>query len=114
MAYYEERRYVPRDRDRPASYAAEYYDPRGRYARHERDVYPYRGSDDSIEEIQRDYPPGEDFVYERSYNSGRPRRPVYENVRRASSVSGYDPYHDDGYYRSRQRQPRRYDDRRKC
>lgn len=115
--YYDDRHYsLPRDRrDRPASYAAEYYDEPRSYARHGREVYPYRGSDDSVEEIQRDYPPGEDYVYERGYNSRRSRRPVYENVRRPSSVSGYDPYYNDGYYRSRPRHStRRYDDRRKC
>ncbi|KAJ5587738.1 uncharacterized protein N7459_003503 [Penicillium hispanicum] len=113
MAYYEDRRYYePRDRRaRPASYAAEYYDEPRPYARHEREVYPYRGSDDSVEEIQRDYPPGEDYVYERGYNSRRSRRPVYENMRRASSVSGYDPYYNDGYYRSRPRRSRHHDDR---
>lgn len=97
MAYYADRHYYsPRDRPR-RSHAADYYDD-PRYARYERER-PRRGSQDSIEEIQRDYPPGEDTVYERGYNSRRSRRPVYENVRRASSVSG-DPYYDAGYYRS--------------
>ena len=115
MAYYEDRHYYsPRDRrDRPASYAADYYDQPPTYARHERQVYPYRGSEESIEEVQRGYPPGEDYVYERGYSSRPPRRPVNENVRRASSVSGYDPYYNDGYYRSRPRRSRQYDDRRK-
>lgn len=116
MAYYEDRRSYPRDRARPAAgYAADYYDdhPRG-YARRDREVYPYRGNDDSVEEIQRDYPPGDDYAYERGYNPRRPRRPVYENVRRASSVSGYDPYYDHGYYHSRPRRSRqKHDDRRK-
>ncbi|KAJ5630802.1 uncharacterized protein N7484_010902 [Penicillium longicatenatum] len=107
MAYYEDRRYpAPRDRARPVSYAADYYDS-PRYERHDRQVYP----DESVEEIQRDYPPGEGYVYERGYDSRRSRRPVYENVRRASSVSGHDPYYD-GYYRSRARPSRQYDDRR--
>lgn len=118
MSYYDDRRYhAPRDRGRPASgYAADYFDdhPRGgRYSRHERDNYPYRGDDGSIEEIPRDFPPGRDYVYERSYDSRRPRRPVHESVRRASSVSG-DPYYDGGYSRrSRGQKSRRYDDRRK-
>lgn len=114
MAYYEDRRYVPRDRRPAPGYAADYYDdhPR-RYSRYERDLAPHRASDDSVETIQRDFPPGEDLVYERGYNSRRSRRPVYENVRRASSVSGYDPYYD-GYGRSRPRRSRQYDDRRKC
>ncbi|KAJ5137868.1 uncharacterized protein N7443_009841, partial [Penicillium atrosanguineum] len=105
MAYYEDRRYA-RDR-RPASgYAADYYDdhPRG-YSRYERETYP-RATNDSVEEIQREYPPGSDYVYERGYDSRRSRRPVYENIRRSSSVSGYDPYY------SRPRQSRNYDDRR--
>ncbi|KAJ5151964.1 hypothetical protein N7492_010259 [Penicillium capsulatum] len=111
MAYYADRHYYsPRDRPR-RSYAADYYDD-PRYARYERER-PRRGSDDSVEEIQRDYPPGEDTVYERGYNHRRTRRPVYENVRRASSVSGYDPYYDAGYYRSsRPRRSRRDDDHR--
>lgn len=113
MAYREDRRYMPRDRyDRPPSYADPYNEPRGRYARYDRDVYARRGSDDSVEEVQRDYPPGEDLVYERGYTSRRPRRPVYENVRRASSVSGYDPHYETGYYTSRPRRSRHYDDRR--
>lgn len=116
MAYYDDRRYPPRDRARPsAGYATEYYDdhPR-RFSRYDRDGYPYRESDDSVELVQRDFPPGEDYVYERGYNSRRSRRPVYENVRRASSVGGYDPYYDNGYYRSQPRRSRQYDDRRKC
>lgn len=119
MAYYDDRRYPPRDRDRarPVSgYAADYYDdhPR-RYSRYDRDAYPppYRESDGSVELVQRDFPPGEQYVYERGYNSRRSRRPVYENVRRASSAGGYDPYYDNGYSRSRPRRSRQYDDRRK-
>lgn len=117
MSYYDDRRYrAPRDRARPAGgYAADYFDdhPRGRYARPERDAYPYKGDDGSIEEIPRDFPPGRDYVYERGYDSRRARRPVYENVRRASSVSG-DPYYDSGYHRrSRPQRSKRYDDRRK-
>ncbi|KAJ5086470.1 hypothetical protein NUU61_007777 [Penicillium alfredii] len=95
MAYREDRRYMPRDRyDRPPSYADPYDEPRGRYA------------------SPAGLPPGEDLVYERGYTSRRPRRPVYENVRRASSVSGYDPHYETGYYTSRSRRPRHYDDRR--
>ncbi|KAJ5589158.1 hypothetical protein N7537_011836 [Penicillium hordei] len=114
MAYYEDRRYrEPRDRyTRPASYIDPYDDPRGRYRRHERDSYVPRASDDSIEEVQRDYPPGSDYAYERSYGSRRPRRPVYENVRRASSVSGYDPYNDAAYRSSGPRRSRHYEDKR--
>lgn len=112
MAYYDRHYYPPRDRPRRSGYAADYYDDPRLYARHDRDR-PRRGSDDSVEEVQRDYPPGEDYVYERGYNTRRSRRPVYEHVRRASSVGGYDPYYDGGYYRSRPRRSRQYDDRRK-
>lgn len=115
MAYYEDRRYYPRDRARPASgYAADYYEnhPR-RFSRYERDVQPHRASDDSIETIQRDFPPGEGYTYERGYNPRPSRRPAYETVRRASSVSGYDPYYENGSYRSRPRRSRHPDDRRK-
>ncbi|KAJ5185645.1 hypothetical protein N7491_006485 [Penicillium cf. griseofulvum] len=114
MAYYEDRRYrEPRDRyTRPASHADPYDDPRGRYRRHERDSYVPRASTDSVEEVQREYPPGSDYVYERSYGSRRPRRPVYENVRRASSVSGYDPHNDASYRRSDPRRSRHYEDKR--
>ncbi|KAJ5698518.1 hypothetical protein N7462_000523 [Penicillium macrosclerotiorum] len=116
MAYYDDRRYdsydKPRDRGRPSGgYSADYPDdhPRTHYARHERATY--RGSDGSIEEIQRDFPPGGEYFYERGYNSRRTRQPAYETVRRASSVSGYDPYYDDRSHRSR-RSRHYYDDRR--
>ncbi|OQE37941.1 hypothetical protein PENCOP_c009G04860 [Penicillium coprophilum] len=113
MAYYEDRRYrEPRDRyTRPASYADPYDDPRGHSRRHVRDSYAPRDSTDSVEEVQREYPPGSDYVYERSYASRRPRRPVYENVRRASSISGYDPYNDASYRNSRPRRSRHYEDK---
>ncbi|OQD79238.1 hypothetical protein PENANT_c057G07157 [Penicillium antarcticum] len=113
MAYYEDRRYAPRDRySRPATYADPYDDPRGHYARHDRD-YGRRVSDDSIEEVQRDYPPDSDYVYERTSRRPRTSRPVYENVRRASSVSGYDPHYDAAYSRSsRPRRSRHYEDKR--
>ncbi|KAJ5995419.1 hypothetical protein N7481_002396 [Penicillium waksmanii] len=114
MSYYDDRRYsAPRDRARGGGTAADYFDnhPRGRDARVERDAYPSYRDNGSIEEIPRDFPPGRDYVYERSYEARRPRRPVYENVRRASSVSG-DPYYDSGYHRrSRPQKSRRYDDR---
>jgi hypothetical protein len=116
MSYYDDRRYsAPRDRGRGGGSAAEYFDshPRGRDARIERDAYPSYRDNGSIEEIPRDFPPGRDYVYERSYEARRPRRPAYENVRRASSVSG-DPYYDSGYghsRRSRTQKSRRYDDR---
>jgi len=107
MAYYEDRRHYPRDRRRASSYAADYYDNHpANHSRYERDVYP-RASNDSVEEIQRDYPPGSDYAYERGFNSRRSQRPVYENMRRSSSVSGYDPYY------SRPRRSKNYDDRRK-
>ncbi|KAJ5379223.1 hypothetical protein N7509_012342 [Penicillium cosmopolitanum] len=113
MSYYDDRRYsAPRDRARGGGTAADYFDnhPRGRDARVERDPYPSYRDNGSIEEIPRDFPPGRDYVYER-YEGRRPRRPVYENVRRASSVSG-DPYYDSGYHRrSRPQKSRRYDDR---
>ncbi|CAG8886359.1 unnamed protein product [Penicillium egyptiacum] len=113
MAYYEDRRYrEPRDRYTRASYADPYDDPRGRYRRHERDSYVPRASTDSIEEVQREYPPGSDYAYERPYGSRRPRRPVYENVRRASSVSGYDPHNDATYRSSGPRRSRHYEDKR--
>ncbi|KAJ5489327.1 hypothetical protein N7539_004217 [Penicillium diatomitis] len=111
MAYYDERRsYAPPRNDR--GYATEYYEehPRAGYARYEREVRPHRGSQDSVEEIQRDYPPGSEYVYERGYDARRPARPTYENVRRASSVGGgYDPYAGDGYYH-RTRRTKYYDD----
>jgi len=116
MAYYDDRRhYAPHDRGRPdAGYAADYYDnhPRAYQPRNDRELYPYRGSEGSVEEIPRDYPPGSEYAYERSYDTRRSRRPVYENVRRASSAGGYDPYYDGGYYRSRTRRSRQHDDRR--
>lgn len=115
MAYYDDRPYyTPRDR-RPKGTAADYYDdhpdsaqPRG-YSRFEREIYPNKRGDDSVEEIPRHFPPGEDYVYERGYNSRRPNRPAYGTMRRASSV-GYDSYYDDRPRRSRT--SRQYDDRR--
>ncbi|KAJ5620368.1 hypothetical protein N7510_004352 [Penicillium lagena] len=111
--YYDDRNYTPRDRraPRPMSYADPYDEPRVYSSRYEREVYPRRGSDESIEEVQRDFPPGEEYVYERT--SRRPRRPVYEHVRRASSVGASDPYSDAAYYRSRTRRTRDSDDRRR-
>ncbi|KAJ5113590.1 hypothetical protein N7456_002124 [Penicillium angulare] len=104
MAYYDRRSYAPRDRRSGGGGAVEYYeDPRYRY---ERDLYPV----DSVEEIPRDFPPGERYVYERGYDSRRPRRPAYEGMRRSSSVSGHDPYYD-GYYRSSRPRRSRPDDR---
>ncbi|KGO78114.1 hypothetical protein PITC_041450 [Penicillium italicum] len=113
MAYYEDRRYrEPRDRyTPPTNYADPYDDPRGHYRRYERDSYAPRPSNDSIEEVQREYPPGSDYAYERSYTSRRPRRPAYENVRRASSVSSYDPHNDAAYRSSGPRRSRHYEDR---
>lgn len=111
MAYYDERReYAPRDR----GYTTEYYEenPRGGYARYEREVHPYRGSQDSIEEVRRDYPPGSEYAYERGYEPRRSAgRPEYEHMRRASSAGGYDPYPANGYYH-RTRRTRHYDDHR--
>ncbi|EPS32172.1 hypothetical protein PDE_07132 [Penicillium oxalicum 114-2] len=108
MAYYDERReYAPRDR----GYTTEYYEenPRGGYARYEREVHPYRGSQDSIEEVRRDYPPGSEYAYERGYEPRRSAgRPEYEHMRRASSAGGYDPYPANGYYH-RTRRTRHYD-----
>lgn len=115
MAYYDDRPYyTPRDRrDRQPGTAADYFDdhpdqPRAAPSRFEREIYP----GESVEEIQRHFPPGEDYMYERGYNSRRSGRPVYETVRRASSVGGYDPYYDERPRRSGGRS-RRYDDRRK-
>lgn len=113
MSYYDDdRRYLsPRDRyARPVSYAdyGDPYDDPRRYARHERDYAPRR-SNESIEEVQREFPPGSDYAYERRYRR-RPTRP--EPVRRASSVSGYDPHYDAAYARSRPRRTR-HEERRK-
>ncbi|CAG8212424.1 unnamed protein product [Penicillium olsonii] len=108
MSYYDDRRYhSPRDRyARPVSYADPYDDPR-RYARHDRDYVPRRSDDSFVEEVQREYPPGSDYGYERRYTR-RPARPVQETVRRASSVSGYDHYDT----RSRPRRTKHYEERR--
>ncbi|KAJ5562027.1 hypothetical protein N7535_003510 [Penicillium sp. DV-2018c] len=106
MAFYEDRRYrEPRDRYDP------YDDPRGHYRRHERDSYVPRASTDSVEEVQRDYPPGSARAYERAYDSRPTRRPVYQNARRASSVSSYDPRYDAAYRTSRPRRARHHEDR---
>ncbi|CAG7952692.1 unnamed protein product [Penicillium salamii] len=108
MSYYDDRRYQPRDRyAHPVSYADPYDDPR-RYARHERNYVPRRSDDSFVEEVQREYPPGSDYAYERRYTR-RPTRPVQETVRRSSSVSGYDPYYDT---RSRPRRTRHHEEKR--
>ncbi|CAL5870899.1 uncharacterized protein PFLUO_LOCUS5140 [Penicillium psychrofluorescens] len=111
--YYDDRNYAPRDRraPRPMSYADPYDEPRGYSSRLERNIYPRRGSDDSIEEVQREFPPGEEYAYER-YTTRRPKRPVYDR-RRASSVGAPDPYSDAAYYRPRPRRTRDNDDRRR-
>ncbi|KAJ5794188.1 hypothetical protein N7457_000787 [Penicillium paradoxum] len=113
MAYYDDRRYrEPRDRyAHPVSYTDPYDDPRGRHRKHERDSYVPRTSNDSMEEVRREYPPGSDYAYERGYTSQRPRRPAYGNVRRASSVNGYDPHYDTAYRSSRPRRARNSEDR---
>ncbi|KAJ5329359.1 hypothetical protein N7452_009749 [Penicillium brevicompactum] len=112
MSYYDDRRYhSPRDRyARPVSYADPYDDP-PRYARHERDYVPRRSNDSIVEEVQREYPPGSDYGYERRYTR-RPTRPVQETVRRSSSVSGYDPHYDAAYRRPRPRRTAHHEDRR--
>ncbi|KAG0155401.1 hypothetical protein PDIDSM_978 [Penicillium digitatum] len=114
MAYYENRRYRDsRDRyPRPASYADPLDDTRGYYRRHEQNIYAPRASDDSIEEVRREYPSGSDYAHERSYASRRPRRPDYENGRRASSVSGCDSQNDAAYQSSGSHRLRHYEDQR--
>ncbi|QQK46682.1 Xanthine uracil permease family [Penicillium digitatum] len=114
MAYYENRRYRDsRDRyPRPASYADPLDDTRGYYRRHEQNIYAPRASDDSIEEVRREYPSGSDYAHERSYASRRPRRPDYENGRRASSVSGCDSHNDAAYQSSGSHRLRHYEDQR--
>ncbi|KAJ5951125.1 uncharacterized protein N7479_009538 [Penicillium vulpinum] len=91
MAYYEDRRYrEPRDRYAPPPIMLIHM----------------------MTLVAREYPPGSDYVYERSYDSRRARRPVYENVRRASSISGYDPHNDASYRNSRPRGSRHYEEKR--
>ncbi|KAL1853034.1 hypothetical protein Plec18170_005616 [Paecilomyces lecythidis] len=112
MSYYDDRRYRSnRDRYRPTGYVEEtYVDSRGNNGRMDL-VRRYDDSDDEvIEEVQRDFPPGE-------YSYGIPRRgkvtTVREGVRRARSVGGQDPYYGGGYYRrGGHRRRRGHDDRR--
>ncbi|KAJ9236597.1 hypothetical protein DTO169E5_5588 [Paecilomyces variotii] len=111
--YYDDRRYRSnRDRYRPTGYVEEtYVDSRGGDNGRMELVRRYDDSDDEvIEEVQRDFPPGE-------YSYGIPRRSktttIREGVRRARSVGGQDPYYGGGYYRrGGHRRPRGYDDRR--
>lgn len=100
-----------------------YYDSRHRAKRDRYPDEPYvdgqlvrRQSDDSVEEVSRDFLPG-DYYYE--YGPQRSRgSAVREGIRRARSVNGPNPYYDDEddeYYRRenyRPRRSRRYDDRR--
>lgn len=111
MAYYDDRRYrEPRDRyARPDSYGDPYED-RDRYTRRERDSYVPRASTDLVGPSH-DYRSGPDYGYDRAYTSQRPRRPGYENMRRASSVSSYDPYYDTAPRSSRPRRSRRPEER---
>ncbi|EAU38859.1 predicted protein [Aspergillus terreus NIH2624] len=122
MAYYDERQYYPPTRDRhsrPATgHAQDYY---GGHPSHT-DVVPRPNfSNESIEEIPRDYPPG-DYAYEYGHGYPPPRHSrvatVQEGVRRSHSLGGGargGPYYDesDYYYRpSRGRHSRHHDDRR--
>lgn len=113
MSYYDDRRHrSTRDRYRPTGYVEEtYVDSRGGNNSRMDLVRRYDDSNDEVEEVQRDFPPGE-------YSYGRPRRTkvttVREGVRRARSVGGRDPYYGGGYYRRDDyRRSGRYDDRRK-
>lgn len=114
MSYYNDGRYrVKRDRySRPGGGVVDetYVDSRGGYG--SQLVRRRDDSEDSVvEEVTRDFPPGESYGYQ------RPRRvtTVREGVRRARSAGGRDPYYDEDYYRRdeyRPSRPKRYDDRR--
>ncbi|KAL4893928.1 hypothetical protein BDV59DRAFT_18689 [Aspergillus ambiguus] len=115
MAYYDERPYYPPTRDRPSrpGHSQDYY--YGNHPSHMDMVPRYDRSDESIEEIPRDYPPG-DYAYD--YPPPRHQRvaTVQEGVRRSHSMSGGrgGPYYDDSdyYYRpSRGRRSKHHDDR---
>ncbi|KAL5357039.1 hypothetical protein BJX96DRAFT_143825 [Aspergillus floccosus] len=121
MAYYDERQYYPPTRDRHsrpvAGYAQDYY---GSHPSHTDVVPRHNLSDESVEEIPRDYPPG-DYAYEYGHGYPPPRHSrvatVQEGVRRSHSMGGGTrggPYYDesDYYYRpSRGRHSKHYDDR---
>lgn len=116
MSYYDDSRYRGR-RDKysrgSTGYVEDaYVDNRGGYGGRMELVRRRDDSDDSVvEEVTRDFPPGDYYGYP------RPRRvtTVREGVRRARSTGGRDPYFDEEYYRRddyRPRRSRRYDDRR--
>lgn len=118
MAYYEDRQYRrPRDRH-GRGYAKEYYYGEDPYDARGHEVMRRRnGSDDSIEEVHRDYPKS-DYGYEYGYGLPPPRHSrvssVQEGARRSHSMRDRDPYYEDSDY-SRPRHSRRskhYDDRR--
>ncbi|KAH8693201.1 hypothetical protein BGW36DRAFT_302515 [Talaromyces proteolyticus] len=110
MSYYDTRDSrgyrVKRDRySRPGGgYVEEtYVDNRGGYGR-EMDLVRRRDSQESVvEEVTRDFPPGEPY-----YGYPRPRRTmsVREGARRARSA-GRDPYYDEEYYRREDYAPRK-------
>ncbi|KAF9892566.1 hypothetical protein FE257_001675 [Aspergillus nanangensis] len=119
MAYYDDRQYYqpPRDRaSRPSNH--DYYYPSSASPANPYPmdvVHRHDGSNNSVEEIPRDYPPGE---YGYDYGPPNPRRSrvatAQEGVRRSHSTGGRPPYYDDADYHhrsSRGRKPRHYDDR---
>lgn len=115
MSHYADTRYRPRqERDsRTAGYVEDsYVESRGGHGNRQMELaYHHDDSDGSIEEVTRDYPPGE-----YGYGYGYPRRgkvtTVREGVRRTRSVGARDPYHDNGYYRSDDyRRSKRYRDK---
>jgi hypothetical protein len=118
MSYYGDSRYrAKRDKhSRPSGYVEEtYVDSRGGgYGGRQMELVRRRDdSDDSVvEEVTRDFPPGEYYGYPRRSRVTR----VREGARRARSTGGPDPYYDDGgYYRRddyRPRRSRRHDERR--
>lgn len=127
MAYYDSNQYhhQPRHSRPSAGYAHDYYYPSGgssgAHHPHPLDVVPRRDpSDESVEEIPRDYPPGEYYEYGTGYPP-QPRRTrvatVQEGVRRSRSMGGgrsgaYYDESDYAYRPSRGRRSRHHDDRR--
>lgn len=112
MSYYDARDSrgyrVKRDRySRPGGgYVEEtYVDNRGGYGYDydSRLVRRHDSEESVVEEVARDFPPGEYY-----YGNPGPRRAatVREGVRRARSV-GRDPYYDEEYYRREDYRPRR-------
>lgn len=116
MSHYADARYRSRqERDSRAGYVEDdYVESRGGRGNRQMELaYHHNDSEGSIEEVTRDYPPGE-YGYGYDYPRHGKVTTVREGVRRTRSVGARDPYYGSRSHRSdNHRQSRRYHDNRK-